>query len=336
MRRKQLAERIAGVVGGLPAVEHAVAYGSAVLTNASFADSSAALDVLVAVSDPVKWHEENMRVNPSHYALQMRMCGAAGVDGLARTVGAATHFNARLADASGRAFKYGVVSVDDCVKDLEVWNHLFVAGRLHKPHETVRACDAVTRAQARNARSAANAALLTLPESFTELDFHRAIVRLSYDGDVRFLFAAEDESKVERIARSNGEGLREAYEGVVRELLDASVVNVRSTGAWSQDVSPETLRGRVKTLPDTVMAMLRNVRRLDASADTAAVAESVCASVGDDPERVGDAVRACVRQIVRASTLRQAVAGLLSTSPLKTIAYVGAKFVKSAQSRTSG
>ena len=42
------------------------------------------------------------------------------------------------------------------------------------------------------------------------------------------------------------------------------------------------------------------------------------------PERVGDAVRACVRQIVRASTLRQAVAGLLSTSPLKTIAYVGA------------
>ena len=56
----------------------------------------------------------------------------------------------------------------------------------------------------------------------------------------------------------------------------------------------------------------------------------------DDPERVGDAVRACVRQIVRASTLRQAVAGLLSTSPLKTIAYVGAKFVKSAQSRTSG
>ena len=73
MRRKQLAERIAGVVGGLPAVEHAVAYGSAVLTNASFADSSAALDVLVAVSDPVKWHEENMRVNPSHYAMQMRM-----------------------------------------------------------------------------------------------------------------------------------------------------------------------------------------------------------------------------------------------------------------------
>lgn len=336
MRRKQLAERIAGVVGGLPAVEHAVAYGSAVLTNASFADSSAALDVLVAVSDPVKWHEENMRVNPSHYALQMRMCGAAGVDGLARTVGAATHFNARLADASGRAFKYGVVSVDDCVKDLEVWNHLFVAGRLHKPHETVRACDAVTRAQARNARSAANAALLTLPESFTELEFHRAIVRLSYDGDVRFLFAAEDESKVERIARSNGEGLREAYEDVVRELLDASVVNVRSTGAWSQDVSPETLRGRVNTLPDTVMAMLRNVRGLDASADAAAVAESVCASVGDDPERVGGAVRACVRQIVRASTLRQAVAGLLSTSPLKTIAYVGAKFVKSAQSRTSG
>ena len=98
MRRKQLAERIAGVVGGLPAVEHAVAYGSAVLTNASFADSTAALDVLVAVSDPVKWHEENMRVNPSHYALQMRMCGAAGVDSLARTVGGGDDFS----NASGR------------------------------------------------------------------------------------------------------------------------------------------------------------------------------------------------------------------------------------------
>ena len=108
------------------------------------------------------------------------------------------------------------MSVDDCVKDLEVWNHLFVAGRLHKPHETVRACDAVTRGAGQRAAAQRRiAALLTLPESFTELEFHRAIVRLSYDGDVRFLFAAEDESKVERIARSNGEGLREASEDVV-------------------------------------------------------------------------------------------------------------------------
>ena len=79
----------------------------------------------------------------------------------------------------------------------------------YKPHETVRACDAGDAARGEQ-RGSGDAALLTLPESFTELEFHRAIVRLSYDGDVRFLFAAEDESKVERIARSNGEGLREA------------------------------------------------------------------------------------------------------------------------------
>jgi translocator assembly and maintenance protein 41 len=92
-----------------------------------------------------------------------------------------------------------------------------------------------------------------------------------------------------------------------------------STSVWRQDKSPEATRARVDALPSTVATMLRGV------------------DADDDAERVGDAVRACLKRIVRASTLRQAVAGLVTTSPMRTLAYVGAKFYKAARSRgTSG
>ena len=306
-------ERIAGVLAALPPVEHALAYGSAVLADASVAGPERALDVLVAVRDPAAWHDANATRNPSHYAWHARLGGGRAIHGAATTLGADAHYNARLRDERGRAYKYGVVDVRDVVDDLERWKHLFVAERMHKPHETARACAAIVNAQARNARSAANAALLTLPETFSELDFHRAIVRLSYDGDVRFAFAAEDGLKIERIARSNGEAMREMYEDVVRELKGVET----SASTWRQDKSPEATRERIDALPATVTTMLNRVE------------------VGDDAERVGDAVRACLRRIVRASTLRQAVAGLLTTSPMKTLAYVGAKFFKAASSRAT-
>ena len=119
--------------------------------------------------------------------------------------------------------------------------------------------------------------------------------------------------KIERIARSNGEAMREMYEDVVRELKGVET----SASTWRQDKSPEATRERIDALPATVTTMLNRVE------------------VGDDAERVGDAVRACLRRIVRASTLRQAVAGLLTTSPTKTLAYVGAKFFKAASSRAT-
>lgn len=333
MSTRTLARRVVDALSNAPECEHVLAYGSAVLRAASVTNTKSALDILCVVENVQEWHETNVHRNPSHYASQMRVIGSQGIVKVSRVVGCGTHYNARLFDARGEPFKYGVASVEDVVRDLERWEYLFVAGRMQKPHETMLTSAAVRDAQRVNVRNAANAALLTLPESFSELDFHRALVRLSYDGDVRFLFAAEDDKKVERIASANGDAMRDMYADTVTELGDALDA---SSSTWWQDKSPSALRARLEALPVTVRAMMSAATRVrvgEGVESSKRWAADVCAALSDDQERVGSTTRACLRQIVRTSSLRQAVAGLLGTSPTKTVAYVGAKFYKSARSR---
>jgi len=314
-------ERAAGVLAALPPVEHAIAYGSAILADAVAASPSApALDVLLTVRDPVAWHEANMRENPSHYAPQMRLVGARGTDAVSRAVGVGAHYNAALADNRGRGYKYGVVGTSAAVEDLTTWKYLFVAGRMHKPHVTLVASEAMLAAQKENAAFACRAALLTLPETFSELEFIRALVRLSYDGDIRFMFAAEDARKVERIASGNAEETRAMYEETLRGAFFRDVVCASSTsgGAWTQDKSLDVTRAHVAGLPANVRAGLP---RLDGDEDALGAASR------------SDAVSQRIRDIVRVSSTRQALAAFLSTSPSKALAYVGAKFFKSAASR---
>lgn len=331
MTTPRVAERVRELLSALPRVEHALAYGSVVLKDASVSRSERALDVLALVEDPLTWHAANMAQNPSHYAPQMRAIGARGVVGVSRGLGCGTHYNARLTDASGRGYKYGIASVEDVVRDLVRWEHMFVAGRMQKPHETVVESEALREARERNVRNAASAALLVLPETFTEFEFHRAVVRLSYDGDIRFSFAAEDEKKIERIARSNGDAMRDMYADALREIgtggdLEASTTN------WSQNKSAAALERRLLALPAAVLTMIRSHLGLTA-VDDSALAIAVREALKDDTERMSSLVKACLRRIVRTSSLRQALSGLISTSPAKTLAYVGAKFSKSARSR---
>lgn len=328
-------ERVSSVLATLPPARHAFAYGSAVLRDASVSNAERALDVVVVVDDAARWHAENMEMNPSHYAGQMRASGARGVDFVSRRLGVGAHYNSRLSDALGRAFKYGVVGKEDLLDDMHTWRHLFVAGRMHKPHFEALGCEEVRRAQALNIRAAARAALLTLPESFSEGEFHRAVVGLSYYGDIRFIFAAEDGKKIERIAAANADEMREMYAEALSERIDIvrlSESSSSSSSSWSQDKSPGAVIGLLADLPPSVLTMLGNAARAPADASPEETATLVSQALKNDSTRVSAAVSVCLRQIVRVSSARQAFAALLSTSPTKTAGYVGAKFFKAASS----
>lgn len=99
-------------------------------------------------------------------------------------------------------FKYGVISTADLLTDLRCWNTLYASGRLHKPvsRERRRVCildshrslkvkifkpaefQALEDALKQNLHSAAVAALLMLPQQFTEFDLYTQIAGLSYTG----------------------------------------------------------------------------------------------------------------------------------------------------------
>jgi translocator assembly and maintenance protein 41 len=86
-------------------------------------------------------------------------------------------------------------------------------------------------------------------------------------------------------------------------------------------------------MPSTVLAMLAKASRVPAGASAEEIGRAVASACEEDPSRAANAVATCMRQIVRISTVRQALAGFLSTSPSKTVAYVGAKVFKSIASR---
>ena len=72
-------------------------------------------------------------------------------------------------------------------RDLEEWETLYMAGRLQKPVKILRQDAKLALATKKNLENAIRAALLMLPERFTEEDLYLTIAGLSYSGDFRML-----------------------------------------------------------------------------------------------------------------------------------------------------
>ena len=70
---------LSSLLGVLPPVSHAVAYGSGVfeqLGSAAVSKTAKVVDYILAVDDAVAWHEENLMANPVHYGRGAEHCGA--------------------------------------------------------------------------------------------------------------------------------------------------------------------------------------------------------------------------------------------------------------------
>jgi hypothetical protein len=82
--------------------------------------------------------------------------------------------------------KYGVVSTADAQHDLQTWQHLYLAGRMHKPIDTLSdsaACKCTQKAILFNRVAAVTAAvLLQTNKCFGAHQLLRTIVGLSYTG----------------------------------------------------------------------------------------------------------------------------------------------------------
>jgi hypothetical protein len=73
----------------------------------------------------------------------------------------------RTSTGTAQVIKYGVVGMDDLLRDLWTWDALIVAGRLHKPVHHIVRDPAVMKAAAANLNAAMAASLLLLPKDFS-------------------------------------------------------------------------------------------------------------------------------------------------------------------------
>jgi mitochondrial translocator assembly and maintenance protein 41 len=209
------------------------------------------LDMIIIVEDAWRFHSSNIQANPHHYAPLFR-------DAARATWWQRHELPDNRLVANPKIFfnfvqdpwlKYGVMERRDLLSDLENWDSLYIAGRMHKPTATIFQRDntGIGEGQVRHNLPAALATALLL--SCTDKNSNDAsaatsiplsalysqISALSYTGDFRMQVGAEDPAKIDKLVHSPGQLSRfhQLYYGpAIQPLMDGGIVSLETTDTW--------------------------------------------------------------------------------------------------------
>ncbi|KAI0786824.1 Mmp37-domain-containing protein [Abortiporus biennis] len=311
-------------------IRYAFAYGSGVFEQDGYGSSNPAmkngpmLDFMFAVTHPSHFHSINMHQHPSHYPLYARALGSDFVSRV-EEISPGIWFNT-LVPMRGVNIKYGVTTVDNLCSDLLNWKSLYLAGRMHKPIRIIKDDPRVRLTQQVNLTSAIRAALLTLPETFTENQLFERIAGFSYAGDVRMLLPAENRGKVGNIVRKQAPQFKELYHRLVVALPGVHWPSQSET--IQQDLSAANRANHLRKLPSNLLTHLTGhysrVEDLPHRESDENVYWSKLATEKDLPE----VLQKEVANIVRYPSTVQTLKGVLSAGVGKSVRYTAQKVGK--------
>jgi translocator assembly and maintenance protein 41 len=134
---------------------------------------------------------------------------------------------------------------------------------MHKPIRIIKDDARVRLTQQVNLVSAVRAALLTLPEEFSETELFERIASISYTGDPRMFLPAENRGKVGNIVRKQAPQFKELYHRLVVGLPGVHWP-IRES-AIRQDGSPKTRAAHLRKLPKGLLDRVKRnyAMRLD-------------------------------------------------------------------------
>ncbi|CAM9830220.1 unnamed protein product [Heterosigma akashiwo] len=304
------------------------AYGSGVFEQAGYnlTDSKTSefpmIDLVAVVDDPESWHEENLVQFSSDYWWPWAKLGSKRIADFQTAYGAGLFYNTHVSLECGRKIKYGVISTRDFKEDLKAWKWLYTAGRMHKPVKFVHSKhpnsddnkEDLVDTVASNVKSALAASLLLLPQKFSELQLYLTITGLSYGGDFRMKFG-ENPRKVTNIVSANISHFRRLYIPLIQDLEAMDLV--QSEGNFTQKEENLQTGGTIGgySFRDPGQVMLQQTSKL----------KQVLACGGEDISmRLGRALT----RTVKMSSKAQAVKGLFTAGPQKSLVYGFAKFKK--------
>ncbi|KAF5308384.1 hypothetical protein FQR65_LT18181 [Abscondita terminalis] len=303
------------------------AYGSAVkkqLNNAQTASNTNMIDLVFCVDNAYEWHRSNLEINNSHYS-GFRYLGHHTITKFQELYGAKVYFNT-LVPLDDVTFKYGVITTKDLITDLLEWSDLYLAGRLHKPVDIIISptSSELQTALQLNLQSAVHAALLLLPETFTEYQFYHTICNLSYAGDFRMYFG-ENKSKVDNIVKPQILQFRNLYKSFMNNLHDYVEFPIPKedtkveTVNCSQDMRPLARLHHLNQLPRWPQkALTKYWNRGSLRQDT----EDVLRAIAYDPD-CNVTVSQCINGIVWQSSIKQSLKSMLTAGVLKKMSYIG-------------
>ncbi|KAI0076700.1 Mmp37-domain-containing protein [Panus rudis PR-1116 ss-1] len=310
-------------------IRYAFAYGSGVFEQDGYQSTNPKsqegpmLDFIFAVTHASHWHSINMHQFPGHYPLYTRMLGSGFVSKV-EDISPGVWFNT-LVPMKGVTIKYGVTTVDNLCSDLLNWNTLYLAGRMHKPIRIIKDDARVRLTQQVNLTSAIRAALLTLPENFTETELFERIAGFSYSGDIRMALPAENRGKVGNIVRKQSPQFKELYHRLVVALPGVHWPSHSSN--IQQDMAPQTRAAHLKKLPTNLRNRVTNhysssdalVKDADESVYWARLAED---------QNLPHVIERELASIVRYPSTVQTLKGIVSAGVGKSLRYSAQKIGK--------
>ncbi len=302
------------------------------------------IDLILTSPNGHKWHEENLKVNPVHYAWIPRILGSPFISAV-QHAGAGVYFNpmvdveypGRIA-RSKRLVKYGVIDDERLKDDLKNWDSMYIAGRMHKPIAHLQTCDEIIDLQEKyNLKYAMATALLLTSGNQTLEDIlerrrsvdvsevFEAIAGLSYMGDPRLAAGAEDPMKVKKLVHSRGQldRFQALYMNQMKELQTMGLLTVnKSTSKLEIDLMDRSTRRKL-------------FERLPLNLQQVGNKEQIFSSTKDlNPLNINDIKFTCallkggLKRIVGSPAKVQSVKGLISAGIYKSVAYAGAKLAK--------
>jgi translocator assembly and maintenance protein 41 len=334
-------------------IVYAFGYGSGVLSqqlsNAEGDSETKVIDLILAVRDSREFHQENLQVNPSHYAVPTwfgKETSADYVTWLQRHAVDNTLFrNPKVYFNVTDRIKYGVVQAEDLSADLTNWKYLYLAGRMHKPvvtiidRQTPSANDSIQYQQDNHNLPAGLSAALLLQSisrhkqqqqdssssvgvTMSEANVYQQIASLSYTGDFRTAVGAEDPLKISKLVESPGQlqRFRDLYAASADNLCQAGLLSIDSQNqTWTWDASSPAARARLwRALPPN----LRQLGDNDNSNEDPNEAPSACF-----------ALAAALPAIVAPAARYQSFKGLFTAGASKSFKYAVRKLSKGLTSK---
>lgn len=197
--------------------DFAFAYGSGAFPQEGHTGKRQ-IDFIFAVENPYEWHKQNLEEHPEDYSgIGILVLRNEVLFSKIQNMGAGIWYHI-FVPFNGEEIKYGVVSIDKLKSDLQNWETLYLAGRMHKPVNILTSSELVGESLIKqNHIMALSLALLMLPEHFSKLDLYTTIAGLSYTGDSR-MAVGENPDKVKNIVTLNISEFDDIYESLFDKL----------------------------------------------------------------------------------------------------------------------
>lgn len=303
MQELNIRERIVNFIDTLPEVVSVKAYGSSIAFQSGYKDNEKKqVDLIVIVDDIKNFYKENLKKNKYMYKLTPSIYFKyASSKGLKKAAGICYTTDIKYGIDT---YKMGVIEKKDVLDDLLNWKTFYIAGRFQKEMYTAKEDKEIEKANEINKKNALTIALLLLDKESPKLiDLYEKICSLSYMGDSRKSFKAEDPNKIKKIASGSKEHFDKEYKNKTSLFVCDKDENI--------EIDYKETYKMIKFLPTD----LKN--KIDEYSEKE-----------NDIVNIRRAIKDYLTKIIKSSSLGQTKKGILTTGPKNSLVYALSKLRK--------